>query len=408
MVSSTRIATMDFSFRTSGVNMSPLVTVAIPTRNRQVCAATLVRTVLDVLEDCEVVVSDNSDDDSLRGLLMDFANDERLVYKHHPGEMSVVQNFNDALSASTGEYVTMLGDDDTIGPEFLRYVEMAKEEGIDTLTYQSEGRVLHYFWPGVSSPRWGDIGGKLYFSRFTGRCHVLDTRRAIRDSILHLGNGPRRLPRIYLGVVSRELIEEVKRQYGELFGGVSPDVYSSCLLAMCCQNPVVVDHPLVIPGASPQSASAKRAERTDVGGLTANEYMSRFSNLSWDERIPRYYAPYTVWADSHLKAHKTIHKTVPLRSFAHLYAMCLLFTSSQARLFVPNAIRAHGKIGRRFQVALLTVFSVVAILVRYAYEKVPALITRRPGGARYEIAGVSDTNSARERLGEFIGNPRSP
>ena len=254
--------------------MTPLITVAIPTRNRQLCAATLVRAALELIPDCQVVVNDNSDDDSLGALLGDMVSDPRLSYCYQPDNLSVVENFNNALARSTGEYITFLGDDDMIGPRFREFVLKAKAAGIDALLYRTDRRPLHYFWPGVSSPRWGDMGGKLYFSRYTGRGHDLDIQWASRDAIAHLGTGPRRMPRIYLGVISRKLVERAEATFGPLFGGFSPDVYSSHLLARCCAKPVVVDYPLIIPGASPKSTSAARAERSD-GAMTIRTTKSR-------------------------------------------------------------------------------------------------------------------------------------
>ena len=133
--------------------MSPLVTVAIPTRNRQVCAATLVRAVLELVPDCQVVVSDNSDDQSLRELLEDQLADQRLSYKYEPAKLSVIDNFNSALERASGDFVTFLGDDDIIGPYFQEVAAKAKAEGVEALLYRTRERMIHYFWPNISSPR---------------------------------------------------------------------------------------------------------------------------------------------------------------------------------------------------------------------------------------------------------------
>jgi hypothetical protein len=95
--------------------MTPLVTVAIPTRNRQVYTATLARSALELLLSCQVVINDNSDD-SLRNILGDSIGDPRVAYHYQPGMLSVIENFNATLACSKGEYVTILGDDDMIGP----------------------------------------------------------------------------------------------------------------------------------------------------------------------------------------------------------------------------------------------------------------------------------------------------
>jgi glycosyltransferase involved in cell wall biosynthesis len=384
--------------------MTPLITIAIPTRNRQVCAATLVRAALDLLPDCQVVVNDNSDDDSLRTLLADSMSDSRLSYRYQSGTLSVVENFNNALARSTGEYITFLGDDDMIGPRFLEFVVKAKAEGIDALLYRSKGRVVHYFWSGVTSPRWGDMGGKLYFSHFTGKARALNARKAARDAILHLGEGPRLMPRTYLGIVSRTLIGRVEAKYGALFGGITPDVYSSHLLAVSCVKPVVVDYPFILPGASPQSTSAAHAGRSDVGqGVTANNHLGRFVNVNWDPRIPNYYSPYTVWSQSHVKAHAKTGHPVPLRAFAYLYATCLFFTFGQSLVHLPTAIRGHIGRARKVAIALLSILFVVPVAANYVLRRIPAGVTGRPGGARFVVSGLADTRIALERLEIALG-----
>jgi hypothetical protein len=351
-----------------------------------------------------VVVNDNSDDDSLRALLDDFVSDPRLSYRYMPGVLSVVENFNDALARSAGEYITFLGDDDMIGPRFYEFVLKAKREGIDALLYRSRGRVVHYFWSGVTSPRWGNMGGKLYFSRFTGKAFSLNARKEAGDAILHLGEGPRQMPRVYLGVVSRALVEDVEAKYGSLFGGVTPDVYSSHLLAVSCVKPVVVDYPFILPGASPQSTSAARAERSDVGqGATANSHLGRFANVNWDPRIPNYYSSHTMWSQSHVKAHEKTGHPVPLRAFAYLYATCLFFTFGQAREHLPAAIHAHNGHTRRVAVMLLSLLSLATVASNYVLRRIPAGLTRRPGGAKFVVSGLADTRIALERLEGALG-----
>jgi glycosyltransferase involved in cell wall biosynthesis len=359
---------------------------------------TLVKSLLAIDYDLQVVVSDNSDNETLRDLIVPSLFDERLVYRHTLGELSAVENFDLALSLVTGDYVSFIGDDDIIGPEFLEIVEFAKTENYDAVFYRSKSRVIHYFWPGVSSPRWGDMGGKLYFSDFTGKISRPDLIKASKKALLRLGSGPMTMPRIYLGIVSRALVEKILDLYGCLFGGVSPDVFSSHLLALHAENPIMLDFPFIIPGAFPKSASAARADRTDVGTLLDNNYLARFKKLDWDDRVPKYFSPYTVWAQSHVKAIAVVGGDVPLRSFAHLYALCFIFTNKQSQGLLTKSIKAHRSTVARFSLHLLTGIYLIIIGVRYVFEKVPAILKGRPGGATYEESNISDTSEALNRL----------
>src|SRR6266487_3404385 len=103
-----------------------LLTIAIPTRNRREYAVACIRCVLRTSsQDLEVVVQDNSDSDELGRSLQEQFTDERLRYAYEGGRMSVVENCNRALSRATGEYVTLLGDDDGVNPEIIDAVRWA-------------------------------------------------------------------------------------------------------------------------------------------------------------------------------------------------------------------------------------------------------------------------------------------
>ena len=84
----------------------PLLSIVIPTRNRQEYAASCIRSLLRILSvDLEVVVQDNSDADELRRHLDRHAIDERLNYTHRSGRVSVIDNCNDGVSRASGQYV---------------------------------------------------------------------------------------------------------------------------------------------------------------------------------------------------------------------------------------------------------------------------------------------------------------
>lgn len=381
----------------------PLLSIVVPTRNRQLTALTLIRVVLERIPDCQVIVTDNSDDSTLRELLREWMEDQRLIYRYYAEQLSVVENFNRAIEFAEGEYICLLGDDDMIGPGICEVVEWAKKNSIDAVSYRSKGRELHYFWPGVTHKYWGEMGGKLLFSHFTGEVERLNVKETSLDAVLHLGSGPRQMPRVYLGLISKELLAKVRERYGNLFGGFSPDVYSSQLLSGVCENAAVVDYPMIIPGGSPKSTSATRAKRADVGELTANDHLGRFDSVVWDARIPRYYSPFTVWAQTHINALMTTGSLIPSRAFAHLYAVCILFTPKHYRE-VFTSITSNGSVAREISMVVLTGVKLFQVTVRYVMQKMPLLVRRRPSAAAYQEVGIPDTEAALDRLTNVLSS----
>ena len=90
----------------------PLLSIIIPTCNRQVYAASAIRCALAIpSSDIEVVVQDCSDEDTLSSLIAAESLDKRLSYRYErPAYM--IQNWNRAIGRAIGEYLCLIGDDD--------------------------------------------------------------------------------------------------------------------------------------------------------------------------------------------------------------------------------------------------------------------------------------------------------
>ena len=102
--------------------MNPQVTVAIPTLNR---ARSLARAVASVqaqdVASLEILVGDNGSRDDTRELCAALAEREpRLRYVRREVTCGPFTNFRSLLEQSQGELFMWLGDDDCLGPAYLR------------------------------------------------------------------------------------------------------------------------------------------------------------------------------------------------------------------------------------------------------------------------------------------------
>ena len=89
---------------------TPLLSVIIPTKNRQRYAVSAVRSLMQLdSQHLEVVVQDNSDSDTLRSLLSEYIQDRRLIFRYTKKSISSIDNFNAAVELATGLYVCMIG-----------------------------------------------------------------------------------------------------------------------------------------------------------------------------------------------------------------------------------------------------------------------------------------------------------
>lgn len=338
----------------------PLLSIIIPTCNRHQYLISVLHTLL--YETCaQLVVSDNSTEPLSAEILDTLTTADRLIYQHHIEKLSVVENFERALRLATGEYLIFIGDDDCVGPCIEDIARWAKDEHIDAVVSYQDRFIANYFWPGVTSKYFGDgYAGKLFLAKYTGEARPLDNHRAILNSARRPGQGLGSMARAYHGIVSRELVDRVVAQYGSLFGGVSPDIYSATLLTYEAQCAYVVDFPFVIPGASPKSTAGEGAARDDTDKLYGRDHIQRFGEgLRWDARIPAFYSPLTVWAFSQQQALDRVADPSLTLDFPRLYLRCAV-QSRAHRQAVVDAVKHWLETGCVLQLVVGVVRSVGA------------------------------------------------
>ena len=305
----------------------PILSLVIPTRNRPTCVLDCVKVALANTEDTEIIVSDNSDTDALRGQLLDLDSRGRIKYRYSEKKLNVIDNFERVLDDCTGDYLMFIGDDDSIGPQIEAVAQWARDQNLDAVTSYGSAFVANYFWPGVVSKYFGNAyAASLFVNRCSGSVEATNPLEALRRVARNPGGGLGKLPRAYHGLVSRRLVSAVRAEFGCLFGGISPDIYSATLIAARCKTAAHLDFPFVIPGASPKSAAGLGAERKDYGDLKGNDHIERFGDsLAWDDRIPRFNSPYTVWAYSLSKAIDQLPTIDLAPEFTRLYACCFMY-----------------------------------------------------------------------------------
>ena len=301
----------------------PILSVIIPTHNRQKYAINSVETILNNFSDTEVIVSDTSDDTQIFDSLVFWINSGRLIYKRPNEQMDVVRNFEFALNFASGDYLIYVGDDDCVGPEVEKIAYWAKKNQIDAISCPF---CATYGWPNYKSQYFGSkFSAKLAVRKYTGNPIEIKSSYVLNQALDQLGLGPLGMPRLYHGMVSKELICKIKNKYGHVFGGVSPDVYNAALITYESKKIYHLDFPFILIGASGESTAGAGATGTHKGKLRENSHIGAFKNLEWHNMIPEFYSPETVWAYSLVKAVELINDSKLQPNFARLYLRCFLF-----------------------------------------------------------------------------------
>jgi glycosyltransferase involved in cell wall biosynthesis len=243
----------------------PLITIAIPTRERaETLAHTLKTLTSQAVEDCEFLVSDNASADDTQTVVSGI-NDPRVRYVRLPSRGSMSSNFDLALSHARGKYVSFLGDDDGFTPGSLEY--------LSRLCHLHEPDAISW---GQGSFRWPGVEGagpaqRLFFSNQLFRVKTSSVRPLWQLGMLRWVY----CPVVYGGLVRTDILNGLRGNDGNFFQSEIPDVYSSAVLMDSLKEYLYLDFSLSVFGYSKKSNAASFFSR-NVGGT--DDALLKFKN----------------------------------------------------------------------------------------------------------------------------------
>ncbi len=333
-------------------NNSPLLSIIIPTRNRQKYAISAIISILSIsATDFELVVQDNSGSRELEEYIRNNINDTRLRYNYTPTPLSFVDNFDAAARLASGKYLCIIGDDDGVNPEIIEATRWADINNIDALKPTVS---VIYLWPesGVPSTFFTKVSsnGVLMINQFSGRSTKHDPEIEMRKVVQNGGLKylETEIPRLYHGIVRRECLNKVREKTGAFFGGLSPDIYAAMTIANFAKNVVSIDYPLTIAGVCKSSGSAKSVKGEHVGNLKDAPHFQNRGPYKWADIIPRFYSVETIWADSTVAALKALERDDLLRDFniPFLAAQCIIAYPKYWRIILHDMYKAFKIMNR--------------------------------------------------------------
>lgn len=230
--------------------MDPKFSILVPTRQRpDTLLATLATLIWHPGDDYEIVVADNFGDDEVLAVI-------QAVQQRHPRVkhlrsdriLPMAQNWERGLAACSGEYVSVLGDDDGFLPSTL--------DTVRKLVAMTDARViaweLHTYWWPDTIAYWNR--NRLYVSLGNDDVTWIDSRSALVD-IYRDAVAFGRLPMIYNAFVHRDVINAVIDRFGGYFvpADTAPDVSSGIINLVYTNRYLYSYHPLGIRGNSRRS-----------------------------------------------------------------------------------------------------------------------------------------------------------
>src|SRR6476659_5293670 len=97
----------------------PLLSVVIPTRNRLFYLRHAVQSALDqACDELEIIVADNATNDGTQEYLASLGSAIKFTRSEAP--LSMTDNWHRARELVTGEWITVIGDDDCLMPDYVK------------------------------------------------------------------------------------------------------------------------------------------------------------------------------------------------------------------------------------------------------------------------------------------------
>ncbi len=230
-----------------------MYSVVIPTHDRLDLLRDAVETVLrqDYTE-WELVVFDNASTGDINGYVKSIS-DQRIRYERSDDFLPVSDSWNRAINLATGDYVTLLGDDDglTLG-YFTRLSQIIEEFGSPDVLYSAIYQFLH---PGVAPwERRGYVADLKNGFFFVGRqtpflLSAEEASKAVHGSICLRRNFTFNMQAFCF---RRDFLKRLRAD-GPVFRTPFPDYYLANIAFAKARTVVVIPEPMAIAGVSKAS-----------------------------------------------------------------------------------------------------------------------------------------------------------
>lgn len=277
--------------------MEYLLSIIIPTKNR----SNYLKGCLDSLiklgdKDIEIVVQDNSDDNSQIVDYIKNIDHKNLKYYHCKDQLTQTENSELAVSNATGKYICYIGDDDSISNMLIEAVKLMNRYEIEALNCN----MATFYWPDIVFN-----GTKLPFLSFDKTKLKIEKINSKEILYRYLRNGfqsIRFLPRTYHAVIARSILDKVKLKSGKIFPGPSPDMANAVACSLVVHNHIYINAPLIISGASYSSACGMGMRGAHKGSLKGVAQIANDVEEKWNKNIPKLWLGNTIWPESAVKA----------------------------------------------------------------------------------------------------------
>ena len=237
--------------------------ILIPTYNKCEYLKFTLETILkNNNKNFEVIISNDYSNDDTDNLLKNIK-DERVKAIKPPIKLTQAKNYEFLLNLANGEWVTILGDDDGILPNFYSTLDKLIEKYPNNEIFKFKRAI--YYWENVS-----DIYGDrvVFYENLARKEKLKNSKIDLFLSLCGLKTA-QDLPMIYTsGIIKKDLINRIKKKSKNFFfHSLIPDYYSMIALTLESKKYIFSETPIFWVGVSSKSTGRKR-----------NIYFDKFKN----------------------------------------------------------------------------------------------------------------------------------
>ena len=223
-----------------------VLSICIPTRNRQAYAMSAVREMLlSERQNFEVVLADNSDDPAPLAQFAAEIDDPRIrLLPPAQQVLSMRANWERIIPETSGEWISFIGDDDYLDPDLCEVLRVTESivPNVDALTW---GR-LYFIWPDARKVR--------EVTKMPTGSHLIGIKKEDMIRKLFFWEDASDRPKcpfgVYHGAVRRTLLDDIHRTFsGQYFGHQIVDYDNICRTLMVANQLVYFERPMSVFGA---------------------------------------------------------------------------------------------------------------------------------------------------------------
>ncbi len=273
----------------------PLVSIVIPTYNRYQYLYDCVDATRSIDSDeLEIIIQDNSTDNKKFSEYVNEVNDSRIKYYYEAEHVSVVDNCDKGVSHATGDYICMIGDDDTVCENIIKAAHYLKDHGIEGCCFPFPG----FNWPDMTFENGKKKEANMFVKyKADGSVKEISPLEPLANNALL--SSLEYMPRLYHALVSKQCVDRLYKKIGTCFPGPSPDMANAVATCLEVGKSVYISDYLIVSGYGKGSARGEgNRNQHFYKNLRNLPWLPKDTVEKWDKNIPQIFSGETIIAQS--------------------------------------------------------------------------------------------------------------